>query len=218
MPALPRPLLLLTRPKEDSEAVAARFDVDVIISPILRIEPLAYESAVLEAAQGLVFTSAHAVPTAGPGRGRLAICVGERTAAVARAAGFDVIEGPGTADGMGDLIADSPVPLVHPHGRYRAKVLPVQGVMVYDQVPQPLSALARAALMGTRPVIVPVYSPRSSRLLSKVAKGTRAPIWLVAISDAASEAWTAPAARRIVASHPSGGPMDAAIRLMLRIE
>lgn len=218
MPPAPRPILLMTRPGDDSERTAARIGADVIVAPILQIVPVDHDGAALARAAGLVFTSAHAVASAGPGRGRPAICVGERTGQVARDAGFAVIQGAGTADSLVPLIAASPVPLVHPHGRHLAQRLAVPGVVVYDQRPQPLTARARAALMGARPVVVPVYSPRSARLLAGMAAGARAPLWLVAISDAAAAAWTAPAARRAVADQPSGRAMDAAIRAMLAAE
>ncbi len=218
MPPAPRPILLMTRPGDDSERTAARIGADVIVAPILQIVPVDHDGAALARAPGLVFTSAHAVASAGPGRGRPAICVGERTGQVARDAGFAVIQGAGTADSLAPLIAASPVPLVHPHGRHLAQRLAVPGVVVYDQRPQPLTARARAALMGARPVVVPVYSPRSARLLAGMAAGARAPLWLVAISDAAAAAWTAPAARRAVADQPSGRAMDAAIRAMLAAE
>lgn len=218
MPPAPRPILLLTRPGDDSERTAARIGADVIVAPILQIVPVDHDGAALAQAPGLVFTSAHAVASAGPGRGRPAICVGERTGQVARDAGFAVIQGAGTADSLVPLIAASPVPLVHPHGRHLAQRLAVPGIVVYDQRPQPLTARARAALMGARPVVVPVYSPRSARLLAGMAAGARAPLWLVAISDAAAAAWTAPAARRAVADQPSGRAMDAAIRAMLAAE
>ncbi|WP_408593168.1 uroporphyrinogen-III synthase [Paracoccus marcusii] len=218
MPPAPRPILLMTRPGDDSERTAARIGADVIVAPILQIVPVDHDGAALARAPGLVFTSAHAVASAGPGRGRPAICVGERTGQVARDAGFAVIQGAGTADSLVPLIAASPVPLVHPHGRHLAQRLAVPGVVVYDQRPQPLTARARAALMGARPVVVPVYSPRSARLLAGMAAGARAPLWLVAISDAAAAAWTAPAARRAVADQPSGRAMDAAIRAMLVAE
>ncbi|MEQ3643218.1 MAG: uroporphyrinogen-III synthase [Paracoccus sp. (in: a-proteobacteria)] len=218
MPPAPRPILLMTRPGDDSERTAARIGADVIVAPILQIVPVDHDGAALAQVPGLVFTSAHAVASAGPGRGRPAICVGERTGQVARDAGFAVIQGAGTADSLVPLIAASPVPLVHPHGRHLAQRLAVPGVVVYDQQPQPLTARARAALMGARPVVVPVYSPRSARLLAGMAAGARAPLWLVAISDAAAAAWTAPAARRAVADQPSGRAMDAAIRAMLAAE
>lgn len=218
MPPAPRPILLMTRPGDDSERTAARIGADVIVAPILQIVPVDHDGAALARAPGLVFTSAHAVASAGPGRGRPAICVGERTGQVARDAGFAVIQGAGTADSLVPLIEASPVPLVHPHGRHLAQRLAVPGIVVYDQRPQPLTARARAALMGARPVVVPVYSPRSARLLAGMAAGARAPLWVVAISDAAAAAWTAPAARRAVADQPSGRAMDAAIRAMLAAE
>ena len=218
MPPAPRPILLMTRPGDDSERTAARIGADVIVAPILQIVPVDHDGEALARAPGLVFTSAHAVASAGQGRGRPAICVGERTGQVAHDAGFSVIQGAGTADSLAPLIAASPVPLVHPHGRQLAQRLAVPGVVVYDQRPQPLTARARAALMGARPVVVPVYSPRSARLLAGMAAGARAPLWLVAISDAAAAAWTAPAARRAVADQPSGRAMDAAIRAMLAAE
>ncbi|TNB87688.1 uroporphyrinogen-III synthase, partial [Paracoccus marcusii] len=178
MPPAPRPILLMTRPGDDSERTAARIGADVIVAPILQIVPVDHDGAALARAPGLVFTSAHAVASAGPGRGRPAICVGERTGQVARDAGFAVIQGAGTADSLVPLIAASPVPLVHPHGRHLAQRLAVPGIVVYDQRPQPLTARARAALMGARPVVVPVYSPRSARLLAGMAAGARAPLWL----------------------------------------
>ena len=218
MPPAPRPILLMTRPGDDSDRTAARIGADVIVAPILRIVPVDHDGAALAQAPGLVFTSAHAVAAAGPGQGRPAICVGERTAQVAHDAGFAVTQGAGTADSLVPLIAASPVALVHPHGRHLAQRLAVPGVVVYDQRPKPLTARARAALMGARPVVVPVYSPRSARLLAGMAAGARAPLWLVAISDAAAEAWTAPVARRAVADAPTGRAMDAAIRAMLAAE
>ncbi|MCG6111436.1 MAG: uroporphyrinogen-III synthase [Paracoccus sp.] len=212
MPPAPRPLLLLTRPRPDSERDAARLGHDALIAPVLRIVPVDHDGALLAQAQGLVFTSAHAVPSAGPGRGRPAICVGDRTAQAACDAGFAVTVGQGTADSLAPLIAACPVPLVHAHGRHLAQRLPVPGVVVYDQQPLALTPLARAALMGARALVVPVWSPRSARLLSAMAAGARAPLRLVAVSPAADAAWTAPAALRIVADTPSGPAMDAAIR------
>ncbi|TGN43606.1 uroporphyrinogen-III synthase, partial [Paracoccus liaowanqingii] len=71
MPPDCRPPLLLTRPLSDSQRFAARMDGwPAVISPILRIVAVDHDPAALHAAAGLVFTSAHAVAAAGPGRGR----------------------------------------------------------------------------------------------------------------------------------------------------
>ncbi|QBX33746.1 uroporphyrinogen-III synthase [Paracoccus liaowanqingii] len=220
MPPDCRPPLLLTRPLSDSQRFAARMDGwPAVTSPILRIVAVDHDAAALHAAAGLVFTSAHAVGAAGPGRGRPALCVGGRTARLARAAGFAVTEGPGTAAGLVPLIAASPVPLIHPHGRHLAHPLPVPGVVVYDQQPLPLTPQAHLLLAGPAPVIVPVFSPRSARLLGDMLPQPCAPLWRVAISAAAAAAWTGPApARCTEAAQPSAAAMQAAITQIILAE
>lgn len=216
MPAGDRPPLLLTRPTADAERFAASMPGwRSVISPILAIRAVDHDADRLHDAPGLVFTSAHAVPMAGPGRGRPAICVGGRTAEVARAAGFRVAEGDGTAESLLPLIAASPVPLVHPHGRHLARVLPVPGVIVYDQVSQPLNGAAWHLLSEAAPVILPVFSPRSAGLLAAEAANACAPLWLVAISEAARAAFGQGCTRSTVAAHPSAEGMRAAITGLL---
>lgn len=206
------PPLLLTRPEADARRFAALLPGwPAVIAPILRIEPVAHDAQALAEAPGLVFTSAHAVPAAGVGRGRPAICVGGHTGAAARAAGFAVTEGEGTATSLLPLIAAASVPLIHPHGRHLARALPVPGMVVYDQLPQPLTPEAEALLAGAAPVILPVFSPRSARLLAEAARAARAPLWLAAISAAADAAFTALAAQRALAPAPSAEGMVAAI-------
>lgn len=208
--------LLLTRPEPDARRFAAELPgAEVVISPILRIEAVVHDAARLRRARGLVFTSAHAVGAAGPGRGRLAICVGGRTGQVAREAGFAVREGHGTAESLLPLIAASPVPLIHPHGRHRARELPVEGMVVYDQIGQPLSTAARAWLAEPVPLLVPLFSPRSAALVSAEMGHAVAPLWPVAISQAALARWSAPMAGGVVADEPSGAAMVAAIRRVM---
>ncbi|WP_410217124.1 uroporphyrinogen-III synthase [Paracoccus sp. (in: a-proteobacteria)] len=219
MPTGSQPTLLLTRPEEDSLRLAASFPGwPVIISPVLRIVPVDHDRSVLERAQGLVFTSAHAVGPAGPGRGRPALCVGGRTAQAAHEAGYAVMQGNGFAESLLPLIAASPVPLLHPQGQHVAHRLPVPGVVVYDQLPQPLTATAQALLAEKAPVVVPVFSPRSARLLSAQAGQAQAPLWLAAISEAARAAWNAPCAREIVAAEPSVQAMHRAIAQIAEAE
>lgn len=193
----------------------------IIVSPILRIVPVDHDPAPLRAAAGLVFTSAHAVPAAGPGAGRPALCVGARTGDAARRAGFAVTEGAGTADSLLPLIAAHGPGLIHPHGRHLAQRLPVPGVVVYDQQALPLTPQAFAALAGARMVVVPVYSPRSAALLGGMAAGARAPLHVVAISPAAARAWAAGGSappRMTLAQAPSGAAMVQAIRRALAAE
>ena len=213
MSSATQPVLLLTRPWADSQRFAAMLpEWRAVISPILRIVAVEHDGAPLHDAPGLVFTSAHAVASAGPGRGRLALCVGGHTARVARAAGFDVREGNGFAEGLLPLIEAAGVPLIHPHGRHLARELPVRGMVVYDQEPVPLNDQAQALLAGEAPVVLPLFSPRSARLVADAARGARAPLWPVAISAAAWAAWDGPAAGHVLADHPGAAAMAAAIR------
>lgn len=221
MPHAPQPLLLLTRPAPAARrfvAALARPGLPVLISPVLRIQPVAHDTARLAGARGLVLTSVHALEAAGPGRGRPAICVGPATASAARAAGFDVTEGPGDAARMLPLLAGLGAGWMHPHGRHIAQILPVPGMVVYDQLPETLSDAARAALGGRAPVILPLFSPRSARLLAQQAGQAVAPLWLAPISAAAAAAWTGPAARVAVAPTPDAAGMRAAIETLLGSE
>ncbi|MBT0778979.1 uroporphyrinogen-III synthase [Paracoccus sp. pheM1] len=221
MPPNPAPILLLTRPEPASRRFAAglaHLGLEVLISPVLRIRPVAHDAARLAAARGLVFTSVNAVPAAGAGRGRPAICVGPATAEAARAAGFDVTEGPGDAARMLPLIKGLGQGWLHPHGAHVAKELPVPDMVVYDQLPEPLNAAALAALAGARPVILPLFSPRSARLLSGRAAGARAPLWLAPISAAAQQAWQGPAARSVPAPTPDAEGVLCAVERLLATE
>lgn len=216
--SVPAPVLLLTRPEPASRrfaAQAAHLGLDTVIAPVLRIVPVDHDAARLAQARGLVFTSAHAVPAAGPGRGRPAICVGPATARAAQAAGFQVTEGPGDAARMLPLLEGLEAGWLHPHGAHVAKRLPVPGMVVYDQIPQPLDAAAQALLAGRAPVIVPLFSPRSARVLSAQAEGARAPLWLVAISAAAAAGWQAPQARVQLADSPDATGILRGIAAML---
>lgn len=221
VPAIPPPTLLLTRPEPAARrfaAAAAPLGLPVLISPVLRIVPVAHDAGRLAAAEGLVFTSVHAVPAAGAGRGRPAICVGPATAQAAREAGFAVTEGPGDAARMLPLLQELGPGWLHPHGAHVAKVLPVPGVVVYDQLPLELSLAARALLAGPGPVILPLFSPRSARLLSGQAAGARAPLWLAPISAAAQQAWQGLAARSVPASTPDAEGVLCAVERLLATE
>lgn len=219
MPARATPTLLLTRPLADSRRFAAMLPgMPAVIAPILSIVPVAHDTARLAAAPALVFTSGHAVAAAGAGRRRPAFCVGPRTSELAAAAGFRVIEGPGDAEGLIPLIAGSGLPVLHPHGRHLARCLPVEGMVVYDQQPQPLSSEARALLAGPGPVVLPLFSPRSAALLATEAQGAAAPLWPAAISNATLAAWTGRAARSVVAATPDAAGLVAAIRLLCGLE
>lgn len=213
---MPAPVLLLTRPAADSRRFAQGFaGWHVVIAPVLEIVAVPHDGARLAGAEVLVFTSAHAVPAAGPGRGRAAFCVGPRTAAVARAAGFAVTEGPGDAAGLRPML-QGVGGAVHPHGAHLAADLGVPGIVVYDQRAVALTAQARA-LLATRgaQVIAPLFSPRSAALLAAQARDVAAEIWIAAISPAARRAYDAPHAGVVEAARPdAAGLRDAILDLV----
>jgi uroporphyrinogen-III synthase len=216
MPARKAPTLLLTRPEADSRRLAAMVpELPAVISPILRIVPVEHDAARLASAAALVFTSVHAIPSAGPGNGRTAFCVGPRSAAVAREAGFEVIEGPGDAEGLAPLIAASGLAALHPRGVHVARPMPVEGVIVYDQQACALSQQAQELLGQRDPVVVPLLSARSAGLLSQAAAAATAPLWLAAIAPGVLSAWTGPMARSATARHPDAPGVVATIRRLV---
>jgi len=219
-------VVLITRP----ETAARRFAEQVealglrhVIAPLLRIVSVPHDAQAVREARGLVFTSENGVRYAGPGNSRPAWCVGPRTAEVARAAGYDVTEGPGDAAGLIPLIGDLGPGWLHPHGAHVAARLPVPGMVVYDQLPLPLSSEALALLQGGATVILPLFSPRTARLAAEAARGrTAAPLWIVPISAAADAAWRAawPEAgvRSIIADQPDAEGILRVIQAMTDTE
>ncbi|HLG90231.1 MAG TPA: uroporphyrinogen-III synthase [Alphaproteobacteria bacterium] len=112
MPEAARPLVLVTRPREESEELARRLGAlgyDTLVEPLLDIVPRAVELPPLELYTGLVFTSANgarAFAKLSPTRRLPSYAVGAATATALHGLGFqDVRTGPGEADGLAALIA-----------------------------------------------------------------------------------------------------------------
>ena len=106
----------------------------------------------------------------------------------------------------------------HLHGRHRARELPVPGMAVYDQIAEPLTAVANDAIMAARPLILPIFSPRSAVLLSEALADALAPVTAVAISDWADAAYTGPAMARFVAPQPGRAGMAQVILSLIGTE
>jgi len=200
------PILLVTRPEPEGrrflQAVqdAGAGPFRAFIAPVLEIRALtvAVQSADLA---GIILTSAHGAHAAnrlGLPRGLTAWCVGDRTADVAREAGFAPISAQGDADDLVALIMSQgpEAPMLHLRGahvrgdvaaRLNAAGLTCREAVVYDQAEMPLTAEALAALQGDVPVVLPLFSPRSATIL-KDAGPFMAPLHVLAISPAAAEA------------------------------
>lgn len=223
--------LLLTRPAAQSarfaqEALPVLGPRPVVISPVLEIVP---RPAVLpDRIGGLIFTSESGVATlpAGVPRDVPAFCVGPRTAAAAERAGFSAIAAGGDAQSLLALLCSRPVeePLLHVRGAYVAadleQALAAAGiaalsVVTYDQQARPLSAEARALLGGASAVLVPLFSPRSARLVG-VDGPVAAPVLLAALSSNVANAWTGPRPRAVrIAATPESSAMIAALAALL---
>lgn len=209
------PICLLTRPEPQAREFAEMLPgVEVLISPVLRIVPVEFDRTRVEAAPGLVFTSMNAVAFAGKARNRPALCVGPGTAEAARRAGFAAILGPGNAAGLVPLLKERQ-DWLHLHGRHLARVLPVPGIAVYDQRAVPLDAKGRAVLGQDRPVILPLFSPRSADLSANATRDAVAPIAVVAINAHTADCYTGPALQRRIAARPDREAMAEAVMALI---
>ncbi|WP_424966247.1 uroporphyrinogen-III synthase [Dinoroseobacter sp. S375] len=173
-PPLP---VLLTRPRAQAEAFAATLPDTLapVITPLLRIET---RDGLMPAPPEvtLIFTSANGVaryPAAPDRAGQRALCVGARTAELARAAGYDAQSAEGTAEDVLALALTQPGPFLHIRGahargeiaaRLRAAGKDARDCIAYDQLPCPLTDAARAALTG--PCLVPLFSPRTAAIFA----------------------------------------------------
>lgn len=229
------PHLLLTRPHAQSVRFAESLrsalpGLRVTIAPLLRIALDPPGAAAADGVAGLIFTSENGVAGFVAGCARRDVpawCVGPRTAEAARAAGFATVhQGGGDARALiAELTAVRPDgPLLHVRGRHAAAdisgALNAAGIgardlVVYDQQAQPMPPEGAAALASRGDVVVPVFSPRSARLLGVHLPqgGPRARLHLVAISDAAAQPLAGHGA--IHAQHIVSAPDAAAMHSMV---
>jgi len=227
------PIIIFTRPRKASERFCAElgWSGPTVFSPLLDIEFLKVDID-FSACSGVIFSSENAIRAIEPCggfHGKNAFAVGVRTAERAISLGFNVAVGDGNADQLVDLILQSDVQgkLLYPRGRHAsgqiaqrliAQGLDVTEVIVYEQHEVPLSAQALAALSGTNPVLLPVFSARTAQILSKrlLATPPTAPIHLISISNQVAESWDGPdLASSVVAENPSSTGMK--LMLMRRL-
>ena len=200
----PRPVLLLTRPEGAARRFLKQLDpvamqnVDVVMSPLLRIEPTVSDLD-LDAYKGLIFTSANgvsAVARATDRRDHVAYCVGPATTAAAQGAGWTAVQTGRTADDLVTALQKGQPdgPLLHLRGQHaRGRIahrLSQSGVttaeqVVYAQLARPLSEAAVSALNSKRRVVIPLFSPRSANLFFESAPDR--PMIVAAMSDAVAQ-------------------------------
>ncbi len=196
------PVLLITRP----QPAAARFanavqdalgePVDVVVSPAFEIVPL--DPGPIATPDYLIFTSANGVAQAL----RLGLpkvpawCVGDKTAQCAQNSGFDAVSAGGAA---ADLIAlirtnDPQGRILHVAGQHtRGEIAPklraagydADKITTYAQSLLPPNKAMKTLARGTKPVVTPIFSPRSAHIL--VGLDWQGPIHAVALSDVVGE-------------------------------
>ena len=224
-----RPTLLLTRPQKDAQAFAQEVlshqpAAQILISPVLTITPIGTLPD-LSAYAAVVFTSRHAVACfahAAISKKMTCFAVGEATAEAAKKLGFSVINSAGAAQDLILLVQKTGAagPLIHPHGQHARgqiattltkKGIPCAECVIYDQIETPLSIQARALLTQPQALLVPVFSPRSARLLQRygpLPNGSE----IIAISQTVAACFsTQPHIKTTVACHPNRGAMLKAV-------
>lgn len=223
------PILLLTRPKAAAQRFMGQLGVQVetLYSPLLRIDLLDV-APVVNTVRGIILTSENGAAAAGRmlGLPRVAWCVGDRTAAAAAEAGFSPFSASGDADALIGLILSQHEsgPLIHIRGehvrgdvarRLNAAGVITRDIVAYRQQSQALSPQALAALAGNRPVILPLFSPRTVTILAQSGPFS-APLHVVSIGAEAAELAKALGPRSILqAARPDAMGMVRAVRASL---
>lgn len=201
----------------------------MVLSPLTEIR-FSDAAIPLEGCDAVVFTSGNAVTGFArlcPRRDLPALCVGARTAEMARTAGFDTRTGPGDAAALSAWIAGEihPRRIAYPRGEEVAfdleKSLESGGIetvsaIVYAQVSRPADAPLRHALARTEPLLLPLFSPASARRAVAEMAGAQAPLLVAAMSARVAEAARplAPEAMRIARQPDTGGMHDALAALI----
>lgn len=220
-------MIVLTRPLPAAQRFARLLRVRGMTRPILYAPVLEIEHT----GRGplpdgtLVFTSENGVRAGaamGPLAGRRVICVGARTAAVARGFGAEASALGGNVQALAEaLIAGSSGPVTHLHGAevtgdlattLRAAGLLAEAREIYRQTPRPLGDAARAALLSDRRTVLPLFSARSAEWVARDL-GTRPRATItVALSAQVRESWPWSDAALVARKTDIGGMCDAVLQ------
>jgi uroporphyrinogen-III synthase len=183
--------VLVTRPRGESELFAVTLAMrghDAILAPLIDIVPVEGASVDLAGVQGVLFTSANGVRAfaqAESARGLPAFCVGDATAAAARAAGFARVESAaGDVEALAALVRDRLNPadgaLVHAAGTVVAGDLggtlgaagfEVRRVQLYRaETAHGLPAEAADGLRAGQIDVVAFFSPRTAQTFARLVQ------------------------------------------------
>ncbi len=227
------PNILLTRPKDRSEAFAAEISKcgwASTIWPLLTIRPVVTKPIEPCEGQSLIFTSVNAIESiSDPAPIHMpAICVGGATAAAARRRGFTCVTNiAGDADQLvRTLLGKDPqrylhIRGVHTRGDIAARLTkagrPTDEIVNYQAIASETAPKEiDTAIMAGKIDAVALFSPRSAAILKKLARvewvSNLSTMTVFAISPSAAEpARDMGFANVVVAKQPNGSAMRAAI-------
>jgi uroporphyrinogen-III synthase len=210
VPQMP-PLLLLTRPAAQSARFARDFEArfgpgcEVVTAPVMEIVLFGAPSP-LEGVGGLVFTSENGVAGfagASDARHLPAWCVGDRTARAARDIGLAARSAEGTAAELIAAIAADPPQgrLLHLRGEHArgdvcgglaARGIEAEERIVYAQRDLMLDPAVRERVAAAPATLVPLFSPRSAKLVARQLAECPGRLVLATMSPAVTAAWSGP--------------------------
>ncbi len=227
------PTILITRPldaaKDFERLLYAKLGADIpcVVSPLLDIRHLSPKIDVRDV-QTVFFTSAHAVRAFAKltaVRGFVCYVVGSATGEAARSAGFDPIEGGGSAESLAKRLLKDHLKgtILYPRGTHVAfdfasALAPSEAdfrqEIVYDQCATALSSQAQKILSGKYGVVLPLFSPRSATLFFD-NNSWNGPLFVGAMSDKVAR--TVPVADVAKLSVAEAPTTDAMLNLVERL-
>ena len=232
--SISRPIVLLTRPQAGSERFAESLRkmfgdaIDIVIAPLQRIEWIDLQDLTI-VPKALIFTSQNGV--FGWNRDEKhphcdAYCVGPQTTALAQEFGLNAIDCGGDAEAVTEtVLAERTVgPVVHYRGEHgigsiaeylnRAGIETIERVC-YRQVVEEPDEIFALVFNSERPVIAPLFSPRSAAIFQRALPVNAVP-WLAVISANAGERVDAKRQQKmIVAKAPNALAMLDAVKDIL---
>ncbi len=215
-------VLLLTRPKAKSEAFRAdlqaflKREIVAVISPVLEVIDFGPIPDLTDY-KTIILTSQHATERLGKAGlllEKTITTVGEETARFARGYGADARALGSNASDFLEQAHSLVPPCLHCRGvhtrgdiaRHLSEIgIETDEVVIYDQKAKPLSDEAMAIFAEQRNVVLPLFSPRTSRILSEQIPAS-AQVSVIAMSDAIAKDWSGPG-EVVVAAEPTAGSM-----------
>ena len=198
------PEIILTRPKKEardfSDRILSRLpEVKIIISPLITIEFIK-PKVDLTAFDGIIFTSSNgveAIKNYSIPQNMPCFAVGPKTAQEAAQLGFFASQGPGDANDLITLILSRPSVgrLLHIRGEHTRGDISTrltnagqicEHIVAYKQETLSLTTEALDAFKGGKPLILPLFSPRTAQLLITQSIPLEQ-IHMIALSEAVAE-------------------------------